>query len=200
MLYFQKEKALNFRLRVFVVVLLFTVVATGGLIVLQAFSTPPAQAAAGDGVFIDHPGLVPDEPERGYPRILTTPFNNGTPRQTLAVDLIGPYIVSGGDFHRIELQNGNVINQRYLAVFDTRDQSLACSNLDVDDEIFAFAPGPRPNTMIMAGSFKNVNGVSVAYVSLPDSRIRCRSERSGSASMCSKEWMCGISDQDRAIF
>ncbi len=158
MLYFQKEKALNFRLRVFVVVLLFTVVATGGLIVLQAFSTPPAQAAAGDGVFIDHPGLVPDEPERGYPRILTTPFNNGTPRQTLAVDLIGPYIVSGGDFHRIELQNGNVINQRYLAVFDTRDQSLACSNLDVDDEIFAFAPGPRPNTMIMAGSFKNVNG------------------------------------------
>jgi hypothetical protein len=133
-------------------------------------SSTPAGAAAGDGGFVDHPGLVPDSPENGYPIILETPtritFEGGNcgggcleKKQTKAVDLIGDYIVSGGDFVTIEV-NGQNITQPWLAVFDTRDKSLACQNLDVDGEVLAIAPTGERNTAIIAGRFKKATGAN----------------------------------------
>jgi len=133
-------------------------------------SSAPAGAAAGDETFVDHPGLVPDSPENGYPIILETPtritFEGGNcgggcleKRQTKAVDLIGDYIVSGGDFATIEV-NGQHITQPWLAVFDTRDKSLACQNLDVDGEVLAIAPTGERNTAIIAGRFKKATGAN----------------------------------------
>jgi hypothetical protein len=127
-----------------------TVIATG--------SAPDASAAAGDGGWIDHPGLVPSTPETGYPIILDSPANNGLARQTREIDLIGNYIVSGGDFMTVELQNGTLVSQPYLAIFDWRTKDLVCTDLDVDDEIWAIAPGPDANTAIIGGRFNKVNG------------------------------------------
>lgn len=127
-----------------------------------------ASAAAGDGGWVDHPGLVPDSPEGGYPIILGTPtifgVNNNcpqgcsAPRTTRAIDLIGNYIVSGGDFLNIELQNGTVVAQPYLSIVDWRTKQLVCTNLDVDDEVWSIAPGPEANTAIIGGRFDKVNG------------------------------------------
>ncbi len=128
-----------------------------------------ASAAAGDGGWVDHPGLVPDSPEGGYPIILKTPtifgVNNNcpqgceAPRKTLAIDMVGPYIVSGGNFLNIELpNNGGVVNQPYLAVFDSRTKGLVCTDLDVDNEVLAIAPGPQANTAIIGGRFDKVTG------------------------------------------
>jgi len=119
----------------------------------------PADAAAGDGGWTEHPGLVPEIPERNYPVILPTPLNDGSPRQSYAVDMIGNYIISGGDFQQVQLPNGGAtITQPYLAIFDSRDRSLVCEDLDVDDEVLAIAPGPRSGTAIIAGRFNRVTG------------------------------------------
>lgn len=128
----------------------------GAIAVVAGSST--ADAAAGDGPWIEHPGLVPEVPQRNYPATLTTPFNDGFPRQTLAIDMIGPYIVSGGDFQQIRLTNGQTVTQPHLAIYDSRDRSLACQNLDVDDEVLAIAPGPEANTAIIGGRFDRITG------------------------------------------
>ncbi len=130
----------------------------GFVAVAISTSSQVADAAAGDGPWVEHRGLVPENPQRNYPTILTTPFTDETPRQTLAVDMIGPYIISGGDFRQIRLQNGTTVTQPNLAIVDSRNRSLVCLNLDVDDEVHAIAPGPRANTAIIGGRFDTVNG------------------------------------------
>jgi len=129
---------------------------------------PPVNAAAGDGRFTPHPSLVPESPETGYPILLDTPtYISQSPncpngctnhRQTYAVDMVGQYIISGGDFMNIELQNRNTISQPYLAIFDSTTKQLVCSDLDVNNEVLAIAPGPLPRTAIIGGRFTIVNG------------------------------------------
>ncbi len=121
--------------------------------------TNEASASANDGAFTPHPTLVPTTPANSYPIILDTPLiTPGRGRQTLAVDLIDGYIISGGDFLNIELRNGQVVNQPYLAIFDTDTKDLVCTDLDVDDEVWAIAPGPKDNTAIIGGRFDKVTG------------------------------------------
>lgn len=139
-----------------VLVVLAAIFGFGALV--ASFGATRADAAAGDGGFVNHPGLVPEVPQRNYPITLTTPLRNGTPRQTLAIDMIGNYIVSGGDFQQIQLPGGGTVNQPYLAIYDSRDRSLACQNLDVDDEVLSIAPGPRANTAVIGGRFDRVTG------------------------------------------
>ncbi len=115
-----------------------------------------ASAAAGDGGWVDHPGLVPDTPERDYPIIRDDAA--GLPLQTRAIDLIGNYIISGGDFTTIELQDGTLVSQPYLAIVDSRTKDLVCTNLDVDDAVWSIAPGPRDNTAVIGGRFDKVTG------------------------------------------
>ncbi len=135
------------------------VLALAATAVLNAGPTDSASAGVLDEPFTPHPSLVPDVPETGYPIILTTPADgrNGN-RQTRAVDLIGDYIVSGGDFYNIELQNGQTIEQRYLSIVDASTKQLVCTNLDVNNDVLAIAPGPDRNTAIIGGRFNTVTG------------------------------------------
>ncbi len=133
------------------------------LLVAAGYSNQAASAAA-------HPSLVPEVPEGGYPVILDTPrFPLAEPpdipnaittqgRQTMAVDQIGDYIVSGGDFVNVELQNGRVVTQPNLAVFDVRTKQLVCTNLDVNGTVLAITPGPNANTAYVAGEFTQATG------------------------------------------
>ena len=140
----------------------------------------PAGAAAGDGGFVNHPSLVPNTPERGYPIILGTPTfiddNGNCPaqgcvqaRQTFAVDMIDRYIISGGDFLNIELQDGSVISQPYLSIVDSATKQQVCTNLDVNNEVLAIAPGPLPKTAIIGGRFSSINGAD--GVDRPKTRV-----------------------------
>ena len=135
------------------------VLALTATVLLIAGPADRASAAALDGPFTPHPSLVPQVPETGYPIILTTPANgrNGN-RQTRAVDLIDDYVVSGGDFYNIELQNGQTIEQRYLTIFDASTKQMVCTNLDVNNDVLAIAPGPDRNTAIIGGRFTTVTG------------------------------------------
>ena len=144
--------------RIFVCLAVFVASFAGSSLALGGFSSP-AHAAAGDGGYVDHPGLVPDSPELGYPIIRDTPYIGNLPRQTRSTDLIGNYILSGGNFLNVELQNGNVISRRHLAIFDWRTKDLVCETLDVDDEVLSIAPGPDPQTAIIGGRFDKATGV-----------------------------------------
>ena len=126
--------------------------------VISSGPADPAQAAAGDEVWVEHPGVVPDSPKTGYPIIHDTPIAGNPPLQTRAVDLVGNYIISGGDFTTIELQDGTLINQPYLAIVDWRTKQLVCTDLDVDDEVWSIAPGPDPDTVIIGGRFNRITG------------------------------------------
>ncbi len=136
---------------------------------LGALVLASTAASAMDGEVIDHPTLVPDKPEKGYPIILDTPSfpvfggNCGAAgcqqaRQTFAINISGRYLVSGGDFLNIELQNGTVINNPYLAIFDTSTKQLVCPNLSVSDEVLAIVPGADPESIIIGGRFKKITG------------------------------------------
>ena len=120
-----------------------------------ALSASPQVAGAAQGAagFVDHEGLVPSEPALGYPRTLTTPLNVDMPRQSYAVDLVGRYLVSGGDFLNVELQDGSVIRQEYLAIYDSVTKGLVCPELEIDDEVLAIAPGPYPESVFIGGRF-----------------------------------------------
>ncbi len=128
------------------------------LVVIIGLGAREAAAAGGDGGWVEHPGLVPDTPERGYPIILDTQNINGRLTQTYAIDLVGNYVISGGNFQQIQLQNGQIISQPYLSIVDWRTKEQVCTNLDVDDEVLAIAPGPDANTALIGGRFDKVTG------------------------------------------
>jgi hypothetical protein len=131
-----------------------------GAVVLSLGRLDGASAAGADGGWVEHPGLVPDSPERGYPiiRYTNTLDARGRRPQTYAIDLVGNYIISGGNFTQIELQNGTIINQPYLSIVDWRTKEQVCTNLDVDDEVLAIAPGPDDDTAIIGGRFDKITG------------------------------------------
>ena len=120
--------------------------------------TLTARAAAGDRSFVHHPTLVPVDPERNYPKTLSTPHIGEFPRQSYAVDLIDGYVISGGDFLSVEKPDGTVVSQEYLAIYDSSTKQLQCESLTVDDEVHSLAPGPFPRTAIIGGKFDRVQG------------------------------------------
>ena len=102
-----------------------------GVIALLLIATGALSPSTAGAQTIDHDTIVPEDPEGGYPIILDTPtvFNNtaagcengcDTPRSTHDINIIGNYLVSGGDFLNIRLQNGQQVSNPYLAIFDTR--------------------------------------------------------------------------------
>ncbi len=117
-------------------------------------------ASAAEVNWVDHPSVVSQIPERGYPiiRYVDQVDSRNRRPQSYAADLVGNYIVSGGNFQQIELQNGSLITQSYLSVVDWRTKEQVCTNLDVDDEVLAITAGPRDNTAYIAGRFDKVNG------------------------------------------
>ena len=168
-------------------------VALAGALILSDEASP-AFADADDGQFIGHPSVVDPDPELGYPRILDTPTEDIqlrwgiriVHRETSAVDMIGNYIVSGGNFLNIQLQNGTTISQPHLAVFDTRTKDLVCQGLTTDKEVLAIVRGHEPDTVIIGGAFNSVTGTNgtffrskVAKVSLDTCEVDTSWEISG---------------------
>ncbi len=135
------------------------VLLTCGVIAIIVSDRPElASAAAADA--IDHGSLVPEQPQRGYPTIVyenTTDEFSRRP-QTYAADLVDNYIVSGGNFTQITLQDGTTIDQAYLSIVDWRTKEQVCTDLDVDGEVLAVTAGPRPNTAFIAGRFLRATG------------------------------------------
>ena len=133
----------------------------GGLLALGVL--PGALALQADAAVRDHPTLVPTAPTQGYPLILNAPLiplPNGTFQhlQVLATDQVGRYIVSGGDFQRIRLQNGSTIEHPYFAAWNIDTKQLVCPTLDFDNEVFAIAEGPSSHLAYVAGKFSKVTG------------------------------------------
>ena len=52
--------------------LLLALLLVAAMALLLATGAREARAAGGDGGWVEHPGLVPNSPERGYPIILDT--------------------------------------------------------------------------------------------------------------------------------
>ena len=117
---------------------------------------------------INHAGLVPTTPALGYPIITDTPtylaFNPACPqgcvkhREVFVTNQVGRYIVSGGNFFNVELQDGSVLNKRYFAAWNIDTKQIACSNVVFDGEIFAISPGPTADTLFVGGQFTRVTG------------------------------------------
>ena len=128
----------------------------GAIAVSLSGETGTASAAGGDGNWINHGRLVPADPEFGYPRTLTTPRIGGALRQTYATDMVGDYILSGGNFLYVKKFNGPTIEQNYLAIYDSKNKSLHCEGLVTDGEIHSFAPGPFPDTALIGGKFDRI--------------------------------------------
>ncbi len=130
-----------------------------GVVALIA-SDRPDVASAADLLPIDHPSLVPESPEREYPAIV---YENvvdqyGRRPQTYAVNLVGNYVISGGNFQQIQLQDGSTIDQPYLSIVDWRTKEQMCTELDVNDEVLSIEPGPRSNTAYIGGRFSKATG------------------------------------------
>ena len=129
-------------------------------VVALIVSERPKAASAADLLPIDHPSLVPETPEREYPAIM---FENvvdqyGRRPQSYAVNLVDNYVLSGGNFQQIQLQDGSVIDQPYLSIVDWRTKEQVCTDLDVDGEVLGIEPGPRSNTAFISGRFSKATG------------------------------------------
>lgn len=122
-----------------------------------------SRGSAADAAEVDwvpHATIVSDTPERGYPiiRYEDEVDNRNRRPQSYAMDLVGNYIISGGNFLEIELQDGSIIDQPYLSIVDWRTKEQVCTNLDVDDEVLSIVAGPDANTAFISGRFDKVTG------------------------------------------
>jgi Bacterial Ig domain len=136
--------------------------------------TAPAAMAATP---IEHPGLVPAAPATGYPIIsdqppiqVTSPNCQGgtcfVPREVLATNQVGRYIVSGGNFRTVELQDGTVLQRPFFTAWNIDTKQIACTSTTFDNEVLKVIPGDTPETFFVAGRFGKITG--------PDGVVRTR--------------------------
>ncbi len=125
---------------------LVTVSLVAALLSLGAVAAPTAGAAELD---VPHTTLVPEVPRIDFPQILDG--------DVYAVEQIGNWIVSGGDFTQIELSDGTIVDQPYLVAFDIDTGELVTSFAPVlDGQVFAIAEG-NPGEIYLGGAFNRVN-------------------------------------------
>ena len=127
---------------------------------------------------LPHPSLVPEFPARGYPVVLGTPqyvvsndncFNCTVSREVYAADQVGSFIVSGGNFFEVELQNGAVLQQKYFAAWNIDTKQIACANqFNFNGIVRSIEPGPTANMVFVGGEFTTVSGA--------DAVVRTRSK------------------------
>ena len=128
-------------------------------------STAPASATVGGGpaAFRDHTSLVPQTPATGYPVISSLPrltrgdcAKASCPRQVFGADQVGRYIVAGGNFANVELQDGRTISQPYFTAWNIDSRQLVCAGLRFDDEVLAVEPGPAADLVYVGGRFTTI--------------------------------------------
>lgn len=129
----------------------------GAVVVIAAMSQLAGRA---DAARTDHPSLVPEVAARGYPVIQRDDALEGRGyTNVFAVDQVGPYIVSGGDFRRVELQDETIIDAPSFAAWHVDTKQMVCPGaFDFDDSIHAVESGPRPGTVYVGGRFRVVSG------------------------------------------
>ncbi len=130
-----------------------------------SISSRPSEAV------IQHASLVPTNAATGFPIIRPTPTYftvNGNcpngctlPREVMAVDQLGRYVVSGGNFYEVELQDGTVLQQKYFAAWNIDTKQIVCANkFTFDDEVLSVAAGPTATTVYVGGRFSKVTGAN----------------------------------------
>lgn len=100
-----------------------------------------------------HGAVVPDKPERNWPRITSGTVNGG--------DQVGDYIVYAGSFTSVTLPDGTTVPR----------SNVVALNIDTGAVLSTFAPtldgtvsvveaGDTPGSVYLGGKFKTVNGIS----------------------------------------
>jgi hypothetical protein len=134
------------------------------MLIVASVGATPASAA------IAHPSLVPEVPARGYPIILGTPqystINENCPagctlnREAFASDQVGRFIVAGGNFYEVELQDGSVLQQKYFAAWNIDTKQIACAGKFVFNGIVrAIRPAAMAGKVYVGGDFTKVSGI-----------------------------------------
>jgi hypothetical protein len=110
------------------------------IVAVALLSSPLTGEAGAEARSIDHADLVPQVPERGYPIVIVDNVIRGRGPYTnvYATDQVGDLIVSGGDFRRIQRQDGNIISAGGFAAWGVDDKELVCPGaFTFDDTIFS---------------------------------------------------------------
>jgi hypothetical protein len=149
------------------------------LSLLTSFAVLGLSNAPASAAFRDHPGLVPENPATGYPAVLSTPtylsVNNNcpngcqSPREVLATDQVGQFIVAGGNFLQVLLQNGTTITRPNFAAWNIDTKQLVCPTVSFNDTVTSVAPGPTPTQVYVGGRFTAARGAD--GVELPRLKI-----------------------------
>ncbi len=93
--------------------------------------------------------LVPDRPERGGAQILDG--------EVMSADQIGDALVVGGSFTQIQLADGSLVEQRFLAAFDIDSGALLGSFRPQLDDIVMAVEGVDDGDVVVGGKFTTIN-------------------------------------------
>ncbi len=116
---------------------------------------------------VDHVGLVPEIPRIDFPDILDG--------DVYAVIETGHWIVAGGDFTTIELPDGTLVNQPFLAAFD-RDSGRFVDTFRpvLNGEVNSLSAGLEADDLFVGGAFTSVSGrqrFKLAKLALPGGEV-----------------------------
>ncbi|MCP5028249.1 MAG: hypothetical protein GY929_18385 [Actinomycetia bacterium] len=101
---------------------------------------------------INHAQTVPELPRANFPQILDG--------DVLAADRVADWLLVGGSFTQIKLDDGSVVNQRYLAAFDINTGAFVDTFRPVlDGKVLTIEEGATWREAFIGGAFKNVDGV-----------------------------------------
>ena len=134
-------------------------VTAGAFTAGAVLTAAPASAAT-----LPHPTLVPESPAAGYP-VISQAAGAATP-YVGAADQAGRYVVAGGNFLQVTLQDGTIEPQPYLAVWNIDTKQLVCKGVTVNGEVTAVEPGPTADTVYVGGNFTKITE--------PDGTVRTR--------------------------
>ncbi|MCP4962084.1 MAG: DUF4082 domain-containing protein [Actinomycetia bacterium] len=131
-------------------------------------------------ILLPHGGLVPEEPEMGFPIIHGSRSTGQDGAVVRGADQVGRYIVAGGTFSTIELQDGTLLQQPYFAAFDIDTKEIVCPGQFVfDGDVMSIEAGIGPTDVFVGGRFKKVIGADgvvrtrnkVALIDLADCSV-----------------------------
>lgn len=131
---------------------------------LLLWATPGAEAS---DLEVPHVGLVPEIPRIDFPDVLDG--------NVYAVSEVGHWIVVGGDFQQVQLQDGTIITQPHLVAYD-RDTGAFVPEFDPapNNPVHAITEGLAGDEVFVGGQFNNIGGrprSKLAKLSLPDGTV-----------------------------
>jgi trimeric autotransporter adhesin len=104
-----------------------------------------------------HGAVVPDTPQRNWPRIVDGTVDAG--------DQVGGYVVYGGSFKTLEMPDGSTLTQPSLVALNVdTGEVLSTFRPVIDGTVSVIEAGITPGTVYIGGSFKSVNGVPVKRI------------------------------------